>query len=193
MSDWPFYRRRLSTNGIEHRRIDFFDRDPAVYWKNAKQLDDCISQIRPDVVHCHSGVPACAAATVRDANPGSFRLISQLRWGMGVRVDERDGYFGIQSFRSHHRECRIESHSRQGGSERAGLCLFHGELHRRLKKFLSRAAEADAWDSLEESSPAKGSWTSFRHLIFCVANARISGWNFSGRPPISHTPAKSRS
>jgi glycosyltransferase involved in cell wall biosynthesis len=84
MSDWPFYRRRLSANGIQHRRIDFFDRDPAVYWKSVRQLADCVSQIHPDVVHCHSGVPACAAATVRDANPGSFRLISQLHsWGNG--------------------------------------------------------------------------------------------------------------
>ena len=42
MSDWPFYRRRFSANGIEHRRIDFFDSDPAVYWKSVRQLDDCI-------------------------------------------------------------------------------------------------------------------------------------------------------
>ena len=84
MSNWPFYRRRLSNNGITHRRIDFFDRDPAVYWKSVNQLAQLISEIQPDVVHCHSGVPACAAATVRDANPGSFRLISQLHsWGDG--------------------------------------------------------------------------------------------------------------
>jgi len=84
LSNWPFYRRRLSDNGVAHRRIDFFDRDSAVYWKSVNQLAECISEIRPDVVHCHSGVPACAAATVRDANPGSFRLISQLHsWGDG--------------------------------------------------------------------------------------------------------------
>jgi glycosyltransferase involved in cell wall biosynthesis len=84
MSNWPFYRRRLTDNGVAHRCIDFFDRDPAVYWKSVNQLAACISEIRPDVVHCHSGVPACAAATVRDANPGSFRLISQLHsWGDG--------------------------------------------------------------------------------------------------------------
>jgi glycosyltransferase involved in cell wall biosynthesis len=84
LSNGPFYRRRLSDNGIAHRRIDFFDRDPSVYWKSVNQFSKLVAEIQPDVVHCHSGVPACAAATVRDANPGSFRLISQLHsWGDG--------------------------------------------------------------------------------------------------------------
>jgi glycosyltransferase involved in cell wall biosynthesis len=84
MADWPMYRRRLSYNGIAHRQIDFFDRDPAVYWKSVKKLCEYVSECHPDVIHCHSGVPACAAAMARGATPGAFRLISQLHsWGTG--------------------------------------------------------------------------------------------------------------
>ena len=84
MSDWPDYRRRLSQNGIAHRRVDFFDRDSAVFWKSVGQLSDLVSDYDPDVVHCHSGVPACAAAVVRDSGVADFRLISQLHsWGVG--------------------------------------------------------------------------------------------------------------
>jgi len=84
MSDWPAYRRRLTQNGISHRRMDFFDRDSAVFWKSVQHLSDLVSEYDPDVVHCHSGVPACAASVVRDSGVGSFRLISQLHsWGTG--------------------------------------------------------------------------------------------------------------
>jgi glycosyltransferase involved in cell wall biosynthesis len=84
MSDWPVYRRRLSHHGILHRCVDFFDRDSAVYWKSVQQLSNVVSDYDPDVVHCHSGVPASAAAVVRDMDAGSFRLISQLHsWETG--------------------------------------------------------------------------------------------------------------
>ena len=84
MSDWPGYRQRLSQNGIPHRQIDFFDRDSAVFWNGVQRLTDLVSGFDPDVVHCHSGVPACAAAVIRDSGAGSFRLISQLHsWGTG--------------------------------------------------------------------------------------------------------------
>jgi glycosyltransferase involved in cell wall biosynthesis len=84
LSDWPIYRRRLAQNGILHRRMDFFDRDSAVFWKSVQQLSDLVSDYDPDVVHCHSGVPACAASVVRDTGAGNFRLISQLHsWGTG--------------------------------------------------------------------------------------------------------------
>ena len=82
LSDWPSYRRRLSQFGILHRRIDFFDRNSEVFWKSVRQLSDLVSEYDPDVVHCHSGVPACAASVVRDSGTADFRLISQLHsWG----------------------------------------------------------------------------------------------------------------
>jgi len=84
LADWPMYRRRLSANGVGHRRIDFFDRDSAVFWKGVQQLSEFVSSHRPDVIHCHSGVPACAAAAVRDSGAEDFRLIGQLHsWGAG--------------------------------------------------------------------------------------------------------------
>jgi len=82
--DWPAYRSRLTENGVSHRRIDFFDRDSAVFWKSVQDLSSLLSDYDPDVVHCHSGVPACAAAVVRDSGAVSFRSISQLHsWGTG--------------------------------------------------------------------------------------------------------------
>ncbi len=82
MSDWPEYRQRLQENGIRHRCIDFFDRDPAVFWNSVRQLTEICADTDPDVVHCHSGVPACAAGAVRDASDADFRLVGQLHsWG----------------------------------------------------------------------------------------------------------------
>jgi hypothetical protein len=82
MVDWPMYRRRLAQNGVTHRSIDFFDRDPAVFWKGVQELSSVVSQFEPDVVHCHSGVAACAASAVRDTREEGFRLIGQLHsWG----------------------------------------------------------------------------------------------------------------
>ncbi len=82
MVDWPSYRKRLANNGVLHRRIDFFDRDPAVFWKSVQELSSIVSEFEPDVVHCHSGVAACAASAVRDTHEEGFRLIGQLHsWG----------------------------------------------------------------------------------------------------------------
>jgi glycosyltransferase involved in cell wall biosynthesis len=82
MVDWPMYRRKLAENGVAHQHIDFFDRDSAVFWKSVQELSKLVSKFQPDVVHCHSGVAACAASAVRDTNEDGFRLIGQLHsWG----------------------------------------------------------------------------------------------------------------
>src|SRR5437879_9540743 len=83
MADWPSYRRQLSAAGVRHHLIDFFDRDAAVYWNGVEKLGALISEWRPDVVHCHSGVPACAVAVIRDRRKNDFRFIAQLHsWGL---------------------------------------------------------------------------------------------------------------
>lgn len=82
LTDWPVYRRRLARCGVGHQRIDFFDRDPAVFWSGVGKLSRFVLGWRPDVIHCHSGVPACAVAAVRDTASTDFRFISQLHsWG----------------------------------------------------------------------------------------------------------------
>lgn len=81
-SDWAAYRTRLSDANVRHFEIDLFDRDPAVFWRSVPKLRDVFSSFAPDVVHCHSGVPAAAAAAVRDETSLSFHQIGQIHsWG----------------------------------------------------------------------------------------------------------------
>lgn len=81
--DWPAYRRQLAAAGVRHHRIDFFDRDPEVFWKGVDELGRLVSTFRPDVVHSHAGVPACAVAAVRDASARRFRSINHVyNWGL---------------------------------------------------------------------------------------------------------------
>jgi len=80
--DWPVYRRQLAAAGIRHHVIDFFDRDPSVFWEGVGALGRLVSSWQPDVVHTHAGVPVCAAAAVRDAGAHPFRLINHVyNWG----------------------------------------------------------------------------------------------------------------
>lgn len=82
--DWPAYRRSLAASGVAHHRIDFFDRDPAVYRPSVDALDRLIAAWRPDVVHTHAGVAACAAAAVRRGGARRFRHINHVyNWGVG--------------------------------------------------------------------------------------------------------------
>jgi len=81
--DWPAYRARLRRAGAACDRVDLFDRDPAVFWPAVSRLQATIDAVRPDVVHSHAGVPACAVAMARtSARP--FAHISQVySWGVG--------------------------------------------------------------------------------------------------------------
>lgn len=82
--DWPRYRRALRQAGIAHHTIDFFDRSPDVFWKGVHDLAVLVERWRPDVVHTHAGVPACAAAAVRDATAHRFRHVNHVyNWGAG--------------------------------------------------------------------------------------------------------------
>ncbi|HLQ76118.1 MAG TPA: glycosyltransferase family 4 protein [Terriglobia bacterium] len=63
-TDWREYRSRLTNAGVGQFHLDFFDRDPAVFWKNVERLSILCENFQPDLVHCHSGVPACAAAAI---------------------------------------------------------------------------------------------------------------------------------
>jgi glycosyltransferase involved in cell wall biosynthesis len=76
-TDWPEYRKRLKSAGVEHFQIDFFDRNPAVFWPSTDAFVKLASRWKPDVIHCHSGVPACAAAV------SGLRFIGQIHsWGV---------------------------------------------------------------------------------------------------------------
>jgi glycosyltransferase involved in cell wall biosynthesis len=83
MRDWPAYRRVLAAAGVTHHRIDFFDRDPAVFWQSVAALSRLVSTWAPDVVHTHAGVPACAAASVLDEGAVTFRHVNHVyNWGV---------------------------------------------------------------------------------------------------------------
>lgn len=83
-SDWESYRIRLRDSGIGHFQVDLFSRDAAVFWGSVSRLREVVAEFSPDIVHCHSGVPAAAAAAVRDSGSNSFLQIGQLHsWGKG--------------------------------------------------------------------------------------------------------------
>jgi glycosyltransferase involved in cell wall biosynthesis len=84
LHDWPAYRRRLRAAGVRHHAIDFFDRDSATFCAGVEALARLVSAWRPAVVHTHAGVPACAAAVVRDAVSHRFRHVNHVyNWGAG--------------------------------------------------------------------------------------------------------------
>ena len=63
-TDWREYRTRLTRAGVRQFQLDFFDRDPGVFWKSVERFAKLCADWRPDLIHCHSGVPACAAAAI---------------------------------------------------------------------------------------------------------------------------------
>lgn len=77
-TDWLDYRKRLKSAGVEHFQIDFFDREPGVFWRSVEAFAKLARTWQPDLIHCHSGVPACAAAL------SGSRFIGQIHsWGVG--------------------------------------------------------------------------------------------------------------
>lgn len=80
-SDWPAYLERMAEAGVHHFEVDLFDRSPDVFWDAVAKLGRIVREFRPDVVHCHAGVPAAGAAAVRSTG-AKFTLIGQLHsWG----------------------------------------------------------------------------------------------------------------
>ena len=81
-SDWDAYRDRLEEAGVRHFEIDTFDRSMEVFWSSVRQLRETVMEFEPDIVHCHAGVPAAAAAIVREEVSVPFLLIAHLNsWG----------------------------------------------------------------------------------------------------------------
>ncbi len=96
-TDWPEYRNQLQAAGVQHFQIDFFDRDPAVFWPSIDSFAKLTSVWTPDLVHCHSGVPACAAAAT------GARFIGQLHsWGVG-----RPGWMNSMDLRGYRAAERV--------------------------------------------------------------------------------------
>lgn len=82
--DWPAYRRRLRQAGVGWRRVDFFDRQPEVFWRSPAAVATLMAQFRPHVVHAHAGVPTCAATLARSEVTRRVPVISQFyNWGPG--------------------------------------------------------------------------------------------------------------
>jgi len=120
-TDWTEYRKRLKSAGVEHFEIDFFDRDPAVFWRSVEAFAKLTRDWKPDVIHCHSGVPACAAAL------SGLRFIGQIHsWGM-----DRPHWMNAMDligFRSAHRMlCGSIAYQKiliDGGVDRARICYL---------------------------------------------------------------------
>ena len=82
--DWPAQRQRLRRAGASHVRLDFFAREPNVFWPSVDALGRLLARLRPDIAHAHAGVPACALATCRDRGPWRGTAIATLNsWGVG--------------------------------------------------------------------------------------------------------------
>jgi len=83
-SDWPAQRQRLRRAGVAHVRLDFFAREPAVFWPSVEALGRLLARRRADIAHAHAGVPACALAVCRDRGPWRGAAIAHLNsWGVG--------------------------------------------------------------------------------------------------------------
>lgn len=77
-TDWPEYRKQLKAANVEHFQIDFFHREPGVFWPGVEKFAKLTRSWKPDLIHCHAGVPACAAAL------SGSRFIAQIHsWGIG--------------------------------------------------------------------------------------------------------------
>lgn len=84
LEDWPSLRRRLRRSRVSHTAIDFFAREPATFWDGVERLAALAARWQPDVIHTHAGVPACAAAIVRDRRSWAGAIVAHLNsWGVG--------------------------------------------------------------------------------------------------------------
>jgi glycosyltransferase involved in cell wall biosynthesis len=83
-SDWPAQRQRLRRAGVAYARLDFYAREPNVFWPSVEGLGRLLARFRPDVVHAHAGVPACALAICRDRGAWHGAAVATLNsWGLG--------------------------------------------------------------------------------------------------------------
>jgi glycosyltransferase involved in cell wall biosynthesis len=83
-SDWPSQRQRLRRAGVDHVRLDFFAREPNVFWPSVDALAKLLSRARAQVAHAHAGVPACALAICRDRGAWRGTAVGHLNsWGVG--------------------------------------------------------------------------------------------------------------
>jgi glycosyltransferase involved in cell wall biosynthesis len=136
-TDWAEYRKRLKNAGVEHFTIDFFDRDPAVFWRSTDAFAKLAAKWKPDVVHCHSGVPACAAAVA------GLDFIGQIHsWGVG-----RPEWMNVMDLRGFHHATRMLCGSVayrkiliEGGIDPARIRYLPWGLN--LKEIRSRSGQA---------------------------------------------------
>ncbi|MCL4813523.1 MAG: glycosyltransferase family 4 protein [Vicinamibacteraceae bacterium] len=84
LRDWPAYRRRLNRASVAHATVETFARAPERFWTAVDAMQRLFRTFRPDVVHCHAGVPALVAACATAATSGDRRLVGQFyNWRPG--------------------------------------------------------------------------------------------------------------
>ena len=82
LADWPAYRRRLRTAGVQLASIDTFSRAPEVLWQSVDRLRVLAQAWAPDVVHTHAGVPTLAWALARPSRRARH-VAHMYSWGEG--------------------------------------------------------------------------------------------------------------
>lgn len=95
LEDWPAYRHELRAAGVRVVSIDLFHRTPEVFWPGVERLGDLVASLRPQIIHVHSGVPACACAVLADRGQWRGPTVAHLHsWAPGRPrwMDEMDAW-----------------------------------------------------------------------------------------------------
>ena len=164
---------------------------PRCSGKVSKSYPDFVSSYQPDVVHCHSGVPACAAAVMRESGAANFRLIGQLHsWGTG-----RPKWMNTMDIWGFSRSDLVIANAAayrrilmEGGVPEGGFCRFHGEWRR--KPMRSRPIYAEQrlhWFCRENGTAQRSAGTGPGFRSSAALAPESSTWNLSDQPRMPHT------
>ena len=84
LHDWPQLVKKLGLAGIAYEQINFFDRDPKILQDSANRLAKRLREVRYDVIHAHSGVPAAAAHSALERLDCRIPVVATFySWGIG--------------------------------------------------------------------------------------------------------------
>ncbi|NOU66734.1 glycosyltransferase [Paenibacillus sp. LMG 31461] len=74
--DWEELLSDLANSQIAHHTLNFFKREPNIFWSEVEKLTTLIQQEQFDVIHAHAGVPAMAAYTAKVSCKANIPIIA---------------------------------------------------------------------------------------------------------------------